>query len=142
MPHRIIGIIADIDDEHVVPGPSMTVYSSIEEGPIFGGRLFVHTGANPYTLVTPITRIIRNCPPTSPWNVPLHWKTFGPKCSLRTSQLVVFGGFAPSPWPLLRRRCRRAGVLRQRPHARIRYSSCDWLATSSSLWQESSPRAR
>jgi len=60
MPHRIIGITADIDDEHVVPGPSMTVYSSIEEGPIFGGRLFVHTGANPYTLVTPITRIIRN----------------------------------------------------------------------------------
>jgi predicted permease len=60
MPHRIIGITADIDDEHVVRGPSMTVYSSIEEGPIFGGRLFVHTGANPYTLVTPITRIIRN----------------------------------------------------------------------------------
>jgi predicted permease len=60
MPHRIIGITADIDDEHVVPGPSMTVYSSIEEGPIFSGRLFVHTGANPYTLVTPITRIIRN----------------------------------------------------------------------------------
>jgi predicted permease len=59
-PHRIIGVTADIDDEHVVPGPSMTVYSSIEEGPIFGGRLFVHTSANPYSLVTPITRIIRD----------------------------------------------------------------------------------
>jgi putative ABC transport system permease protein len=60
MPHRIIGITADIDDEHVVPGPTMTVYSAFEEGPIFGGRLFVHTSANPYTLVTPITRIIRD----------------------------------------------------------------------------------
>ncbi len=59
-PHRIIGVTADIDDEHVVPGPSMTVYSAFEEGPIFGGRLFVHTSANPYSLVTPITRIIRD----------------------------------------------------------------------------------
>ena len=58
-PHRIIGVTADIDDEHVVPEPIVTVYSPFEEGPIFGGRLFVHTGANPYSLVTPATRIIR-----------------------------------------------------------------------------------
>ena len=59
-PHRIIGVTADIDDEHVVPGPSLTVYSAFEEGPIFGGRLFIHTSADPYSLVTPITRIIRD----------------------------------------------------------------------------------
>jgi predicted permease len=59
-PHRIIGVTADIDDEHVVPGPSLTVYNPFEEGPMFGGRLFIHTGANPYSLVTPITRIIRD----------------------------------------------------------------------------------
>jgi putative ABC transport system permease protein len=59
-PHRIIGVTADIDDEHVVPGPILTVYSPIEEGPIFGGRLFIHTSANPYSLVTPVTRIIRD----------------------------------------------------------------------------------
>src|SRR6266446_2332207 len=59
-PHRIIGVTADIDDEHVVPGPILTVYSPFEEGPIFGGRLFIHTSANPYSLVTPITRIIRD----------------------------------------------------------------------------------
>src|SRR5216683_1642085 len=57
-PHRIIGVTADIDDEHVVPGPILTVYSPFEEGPIFGGRLFIHTSANPYSLVTPITRLI------------------------------------------------------------------------------------
>jgi predicted permease len=58
-PHRIIGVTADIDDEHIVPGPILTIYNSIEEGPMFGGRLFVHTGANPYSLVTPITQMIR-----------------------------------------------------------------------------------
>ena len=59
-PHRIIGVTADIDDEHVVPEPTLTIYSSFEEGPMFGGRLFIHTGANPYSLVTPVTRIIRD----------------------------------------------------------------------------------
>ncbi len=59
-PHRIIGVTADIDDEHLVPGPSLTVYNPFEEGPIFGGRLFIHTGANPYSLVMPVTRVIRD----------------------------------------------------------------------------------
>jgi putative ABC transport system permease protein len=58
-PHRIIGVTADIDDEHVVPGPTLTVYNPFEEGPVFGGRLFIHTSGNPYSLVTPITQIIR-----------------------------------------------------------------------------------
>jgi putative ABC transport system permease protein len=58
-PHRIIGVTADIDDEHVVPEPMVTVYTPFQEGPIFGGRLFIHTSTNPYSLVTPVTRIIR-----------------------------------------------------------------------------------
>ncbi len=59
-PHRIIGVTADIDDEHVVPEPTVTVYSPFDEGAIFGGRLFIHTGANPYALVPSVTRIIRD----------------------------------------------------------------------------------
>ena len=58
-PHRIIGVTADIDDGHVVPQPTVTVYSPFEEGPIFGGRLFIHTAENPYALVMPVTRMIR-----------------------------------------------------------------------------------
>jgi putative ABC transport system permease protein len=57
-PHRIIGVTADIDDEHVVPEPIATIYGPFQEGPIFGGRLFIHTSADPYSLVTPVTRII------------------------------------------------------------------------------------
>jgi hypothetical protein len=59
-PHRIIGVTADIDDGHVVPEPTLTVYSPFEEGLLFGGRLFIHTGANPYALVPSVTRIIRD----------------------------------------------------------------------------------
>src|SRR5437764_14616261 len=60
VPHRIIGVAADIDDEHVVPGPIITIYNPFEQGPLFRGRLFIHTSSNPYSLVTPVTRIIRD----------------------------------------------------------------------------------
>jgi putative ABC transport system permease protein len=59
-PHRIIGVTADIDDRHLIPEPILTVYSPFEEGPIFGGLLFIHTSANHYSLVTPVTRLIRD----------------------------------------------------------------------------------
>jgi len=59
-PHRIIGVTADIDDTNVVPEPTVTVYSSFEEGSMFSGRLFIHTGVNPYALAPSVTRIIRD----------------------------------------------------------------------------------
>jgi predicted permease len=57
---RIIGVVADIDDVHVVPEPTITIYHSFEQGPLFLGRLFIHTSVNPYSLITPVTRIIRD----------------------------------------------------------------------------------
>src|SRR5437588_1195630 len=59
-PHRIIGVTADIDDEHVVPEPIVTIYSTFEQSAIFGGRLFIHTSTDPYSLVAPVTRIIHD----------------------------------------------------------------------------------
>jgi predicted permease len=58
-PQRIIGVAADIDDEHLVPEPTLTIYNPFEQGPFYRGRLFIHTGADPYSLVAPVTRIIR-----------------------------------------------------------------------------------
>jgi putative ABC transport system permease protein len=55
---RIVGVAADVDDEHVAPGPAMTVYHPLEQG-FGGGRLFIHSRSNPYALVTPVTQIIR-----------------------------------------------------------------------------------
>jgi predicted permease len=57
-PRRIVGVVADVDDENVVPGPAMTVYHPAEQEMI-GGRLFVHTATDPYSLVPAITKTIR-----------------------------------------------------------------------------------
>jgi len=58
-PARIVGVAADVDDENVVPGPALTIYHPFDQL-TFGGRLFVHAHTDPYTLVSPITRIIRD----------------------------------------------------------------------------------
>jgi predicted permease len=59
-PRRIVGVAADVDDENVVPGPALTVYHPFAQQDLWGGRLFVHTHTDPYALVTPVTRIIRD----------------------------------------------------------------------------------
>jgi predicted permease len=59
-PRRIIGVVADMDDVHVVAKPSMTIYHPFDqEQAMGGGRLFVHVRSDPYALVTPITRVMR-----------------------------------------------------------------------------------
>jgi putative ABC transport system permease protein len=56
---RIVGVAADIDDENIVPGPAMTLYDPLSQSG-GAGRLFVHTRTgDPYALVPPITRLIR-----------------------------------------------------------------------------------
>jgi putative ABC transport system permease protein len=103
-PRRIVGVAADVDDEHVVPGAALTVYHPFGQVPdnlsdngvgIFGGRLFVHTRTNPYTLVTPITRIVRDMASDQPVE---HAATLE---DIRAEVLtpnrlntLVFGGFA------------------------------------------------
>jgi predicted permease len=64
-PRRIVGVVADIDDENVVPGPAMAVFHPLEQE-MGGGRLFVHAKADPYALVPPITRLIRDLAPEQP----------------------------------------------------------------------------
>ncbi len=64
-PRRIVGVVADVDDQHVVPGPALTVYHPFRQMPV-AGRLFVHTAGDPYALVTPVTRIIREISPDQP----------------------------------------------------------------------------
>ena len=64
-PRRIVGIAADIDDENVVPEPAMVVYHPMDQE-MGGGRLFVHARTDPYALVPPITRIIRELSPDQP----------------------------------------------------------------------------
>jgi putative ABC transport system permease protein len=58
-PRRIIGVVADVDDENVIPGPAVVVYHPFDQE-MGGGRLFVHARTDPYALVPPITKIIRD----------------------------------------------------------------------------------
>jgi len=58
-PRRIVGVVPDVDDENVVPGPAMTVYHPMEQE-MNGGRLFVHAKMDPYALVPAITKVIRD----------------------------------------------------------------------------------
>jgi putative ABC transport system permease protein len=94
-PRRIVGVVADVDDEHVVPGPMLTVYHPLAQQELWGGRLFVHAHTNPYGLVTPITRIIRTMSADQPVE---HAATLE---DIRAEVLtpdrlntLVFGGFA------------------------------------------------
>ena len=55
---RIVGVAADLDDQNIVPEPTMTVYHPYEQE-FHGGRIFVHASTDPYALVAPITRIVQ-----------------------------------------------------------------------------------
>ncbi len=103
-PRRIVGVAAAVDDEHVVPGAALTVYhpfgqipddAANKELPLFGGRLFVHTRMDPYALVTPITRIVRDMAADQPIE---HAATLEDiRAEILTPDrlnTIVFGGFA------------------------------------------------
>ena len=104
-PRRIVGVAADVDDEHVIPGAAPTIYHPFGQVPdnlsdnngvsIFGGRLFVHTRIDPYALLTPVTRIVREMSVDQPVE---HAATLE---DIRAEVLtpdrlntIVFGGFA------------------------------------------------
>jgi putative ABC transport system permease protein len=93
-PRRIVGVVADVDDENVVPGPAMTVYHPFEQE-IGGGRLFVHARTDPYALVPPITRIIRELSADQPVERAATLEDVRAEV-LAPNRLnaLVFGGFA------------------------------------------------
>jgi putative ABC transport system permease protein len=94
-PRRVVGVVADVDDEHVLPGPIMTVYHPFEQQVIWGGRLFVHTQTDPYALVPPVTRIVRDLSADQPVERAATLEDIRAEV-LTPDRLnaVVFGGFA------------------------------------------------
>ena len=61
-PCRIVGIVAEADDENVVPGQAMTIYHPIEQVAEVR-RLFLHTAGDPYALVPTVKLVIREISP-------------------------------------------------------------------------------
>ncbi len=64
-PRRIVGVVADVDDENVVPVPTLTIYHPVQQLRA-AGRLFVHTTGDPYLLLPSVTRVIRQVSATQP----------------------------------------------------------------------------
>lgn len=64
-PRRIVGVVADVDDENVVPGPVLTIYHPVQQMGVTG-RLFVHASGDPYALVPSVTRVIRELSANQP----------------------------------------------------------------------------
>jgi hypothetical protein len=93
-PRRIVGVARDIDDENVVPGPAFNIYHPMDQE-IGGGRLFVHARTDPYALVTPITRIIRELSADQPVEQAATLEDVRAEV-LAPNRLnaLVFGGFA------------------------------------------------
>jgi putative ABC transport system permease protein len=64
-PCRIVGVVADVDDENVVPGPSFAIYHPLRQARL-AGRMFVHTAGDPYTLVPSVTQTVREMAANQP----------------------------------------------------------------------------
>jgi len=94
-PRRVVGVAADVDDENVVAGPTMTVYHPFEQQDLWGGRMFVHTHSDPYALVPPVTRIIRQMSADQPVERAATLEDIRAEV-LTPDRLntLVFGGFA------------------------------------------------
>jgi predicted permease len=94
-PMRIVGIAADIDDQHLVPQPTLSVYMPFGQGPLFGGRMFVHVRTDPYALINPITRTLRGLSADQPVERASTLEDVRAEV-LTPDRLnaIVFGGFA------------------------------------------------
>jgi ABC-type antimicrobial peptide transport system permease subunit len=91
---RIIGVVADVDDEHLVPEPTMTVYHPMEQE-MGGGRLFVHAKMDPYALVPPVTKVIRELASDQPVERAATLDDIRAEVLTPTRvNALVFGGFA------------------------------------------------
>jgi predicted permease len=94
-PRRIVGVVADLDDENIIPAPNLTVYQPFQQGDVWTARLFVRAANDPYTLVPTITRTVHALAGDQPVE---HASTLGDVraevLSPNRLNAIVFGGFA------------------------------------------------
>jgi putative ABC transport system permease protein len=57
-PSRIVGIVADVDDESIERTPAMTIYFPAKQAGL-AERMFVRTSGDPHDFVPGVTRVIR-----------------------------------------------------------------------------------
>jgi len=91
---RIVGVVADVDDERLAAGPAVTLYRPVDQAG-FGGRLFVRTARDPHTLVPAVTRTIREIAADQPVERPATLEEVRAELlSPDRINALVFSGFA------------------------------------------------
>jgi putative ABC transport system permease protein len=93
-PRRIVGVVADIEDEKLTPGPAVAVYHPLGQA-FVGQRAFIHTRGDPYLLVSPVTKILRAMAPDQVVERAASLENIRAEV-LAPDRLnaIVFGGFA------------------------------------------------
>jgi putative ABC transport system permease protein len=93
-PRRIVGVVPDFDDTHIIPQPKMIIYQPMDqEG--FSSRLFVRSDRDPKALISTITQTIRQVSPDQPVERPATLAEV--RAQIVTPDklnAIVFGGFA------------------------------------------------
>ena len=130
-PMRVVGVVADLDDMHVVQMPTMTIYSPLEQGNIFSARLFVHTHSDPYASVDAdyATDSRYVCEPAHRKGRYLGEYSGGSAYSGSTELRRLWWLRACGSRDCCRWSCWRPGFLGQRSHARIWHPAGCRLAT-------------
>ena len=60
-PARIVGVVPDVDNFDLTPKPTPIVYQPFDQQQFLGGgHLLIHASADPHSLITPVTRILRD----------------------------------------------------------------------------------
>jgi putative ABC transport system permease protein len=93
-PRRIVGVVPDFDDTHIIPQPEVMIYQpNDQEG--WSGRMLVKTAGDPHAMIATITKTIHSVSADQPVEKPA---TLG---DIRAEVLtpdklnaIVFGGFA------------------------------------------------
>ena len=121
-PRRIVGVVPDFDDKNIIPSPSLAVYQPMaQEG--WNGRLFIRSQHDPYSLDPGHHETIHEMSADQPVEQAMtFWATFARKFQPQPAQRRRLRRIRRCRAPDLRRgRLRRAGLLRQRTHPRVRH---------------------
>ena len=96
-PRRIVGIVADVDDETLEPGLAHTIYHPVSQMP-FANRIFVSATGDPHALTPEVVRIIRQMSADQPVQraatlAEIRAEVLGPE-RLKTFVFTIFASVA------------------------------------------------
>ncbi len=78
-PRRIVGVVPDIDDVHIIPQQVMMIYVPNTQEESWNGRMLVKTAGDPHAMIASITKTLRGVSSDQPVEKPAPSGTFAPQ---------------------------------------------------------------